>query len=132
MTSASASFILAATEPPSSVSSASAPTFLASVATSVSSMEQSTAVSSIEQSTVSESDLASKDDRCAGLQVLQKEELMEWIKASGNVITNLKQRTKKDLVAIILALPIKKQPSEVEVESIMSKASHPLYLLLNY
>ncbi|EGO02758.1 hypothetical protein SERLA73DRAFT_70239 [Serpula lacrymans var. lacrymans S7.3] len=86
MTSASASFILAATEPPSSVLSALALTFLASVATSV---------SSTEQSTVGGSDLASKDDCCAGLQVLQKEELMEWIKASGNVITNLKQRTKK-------------------------------------
>ncbi|EGO28952.1 hypothetical protein SERLADRAFT_432960 [Serpula lacrymans var. lacrymans S7.9] len=124
MTSASASFISTATDPPSSVLSALALTFLVLVATSVSSMEQST---------VGGSDLAGKDDRCAGLQVsLAEEELMEWIKASGNVITNLKQRTKKDLVTIILALPIKKQPSEVEVESIMSKASGPLYLLLNY
>ncbi|EGO23171.1 hypothetical protein SERLADRAFT_439911 [Serpula lacrymans var. lacrymans S7.9] len=98
MTSASVSFISAATEPPSSVLSASALTFLASVATSVSSMEQST---------VGGSDLASKDNCRAGLQFT-------------------------DLVAVILALPIKKQPSEVEVESIMSKASHPLYLLLNY
>ncbi|EGN98776.1 hypothetical protein SERLA73DRAFT_152597 [Serpula lacrymans var. lacrymans S7.3] len=70
MTSASVSFILAATEPPSFVSSASALTFLASVATSVSSMEQSTV----------------------------------------------------DLVTVILALPIKKQPSKWKAKNVTSKS----------
>ncbi|EGN91676.1 hypothetical protein SERLA73DRAFT_157457 [Serpula lacrymans var. lacrymans S7.3] len=85
--------------PPSSISTVSALTVLASVAASV---------LSISQVTAGDSDSPNEEECCAEFQTLKKNELIEWIKTSGVTVSNLKQRNKKDLVTTILALPPKK------------------------
>ncbi|EGO21440.1 hypothetical protein SERLADRAFT_410101 [Serpula lacrymans var. lacrymans S7.9] len=90
---------LASMAPPSSVSTVSALTILASVAASV---------LPISQVTAGDSDSPNEEECCAEFQTLKKNELIEWIKTSGVTVSNLKQRNKKDLVTTILALPPKK------------------------
>ncbi|EGO18396.1 hypothetical protein SERLADRAFT_444171 [Serpula lacrymans var. lacrymans S7.9] len=74
--------------PPSSISTVSALTVLASVAASV---------LSISQVTAGDSDSPNEEECCAEFQTLKKNELIEWIKTSGVTVSNLKQRNKKGI-----------------------------------